>query len=863
MEALENENNFLYQNLQKFNNSKNEDESFKYIKKSVSYEYECVACGEKISYKLTFDLIEENNEQLPQQYIVINAKPLFTKTKYIDRDSYIHGIKKSFTYSNYREKFNLFDFKDSCFKYSNMQDSNLLNIYNDLIKSVKKNNSRIRINKFHLIFNYYLSDFSNWDNLIMLALDNEKEYDILECYEEANKKTYKIQYLNEKNQDSQSQYEFQSKISKIKNSPNSFSNSLSKTDIKIHNHTKNNSNHLYVKNYNNEENINYDNNSDIYENNFLNDNDNYTNNIHMINNKYDSFYQRMNDIRDKKVSTSNSNGKFPSSRKKNKKSSSGRSSDEINYKEKEEEKGIYKINTFVSKINHNSNTIEVKLTHKKNNLSNNHIRIIKKDKKNKKNFQKLNSLIENKKEKNNEKSQKLKAEKKKEKNKRNYSENKIYEEKILNENQTKSEKDKITKKLLYEEYNFPMPKSVDEKEKKNNKLKKSKKNKKKENNQKDSFPFQDDDEVCTDIKEKKSKNIRKKISQKEKNSLKQTENPIGIDLENISGNKNKNNLLGHKINRTQEKNNNKINKKEKKIINKKRKKFLTEKKNKINTIPIIAIFESDDENRNKIKNISQTEKKSKNNEKRINNTSPSDNAKDNYFEIGISGKTSKSKLNVNKIINSNKNKRSPSPLSQSNISKNQKENLSNNKLLLKFMSQPSDIIKNINEIKLLKDKIEKCNDLYFKLVYTSIKDKDDYHTFKYSLINNYRHLILIKTTKEKRFGIYFTEQLFCSKSKQNQEIIDMMGFIFSFEKCKFYEPNERLICFTQSPQLPYLFKLSDFSICIKNNFLSCKHHLGQTNRVFNIKNLYDELNGGEKEYSISVLEVYRVEIPNK
>ena len=192
-----------------------------------------------------------------------------------------------------------------------------------------------------------------------------------------------------------------------------------------------------------------------------------------------------------------------------------------------------------------------------------------------------------------------------------------------------------------------------------------------------------------------------------------------------------------------------------------------------------------------------------------------------------------------------------------------KEYTSNNSLLLKFMSEPSNVIRNVSEIKLIKDKIEKCKELYFKLVYNSIKDKDDYSTFKNSIIDYNRHLILVKTTHEKRFGIYFYEKLFSSKGRSNQEIIDMRGFIFSFDKYSFYEPAEGLICFTQSPQLPYLFKLSDYSIYIKNNFMSCTHHLSQTSRVFNIKNLYNELNGGEKEYNIDVLEIYRAEIQNK
>jgi hypothetical protein len=98
------------------------------------------------------------------------------------------------------------------------------------------------------------------------------------------------------------------------------------------------------------------------------------------------------------------------------------------------------------------------------------------------------------------------------------------------------------------------------------------------------------------------------------------------------------------------------------------------------------------------------------------------------------------------------------------------------------MSEKSNIINNVTEIKIIKDKIERCNDLYFKLVYTSNKDKDDYDTFKNAVIDNYRHLILVKTSQERRFAIYFNEMLFSSKGKVNQEIIDMMGFLFSFDK---------------------------------------------------------------------------------
>lgn len=147
-----------------------------------------------------------------------------------------------------------------------------------------------------------------------------------------------------------------------------------------------------------------------------------------------------------------------------------------------------------------------------------------------------------------------------------------------------------------------------------------------------------------------------------------------------------------------------------------------------------------------------------------------------------------------------------------------KQNISNyDQSLLKYLSFPSQIIEKFLEIKKLKDKIEKHNDLYLKLIYTSAKEKDDYSSFKNAVMDKYRLLILVKTSEGRKFAFYFNEKIFSSKDKINQEIIDMMGFVFSFEKYKFYVPTERLICFTRSPPVPYSFKLSDYSINIKNN----------------------------------------------
>ena len=90
-----------------------------------------------------------------------------------------------------------------------------------------------------------------------------------------------------------------------------------------------------------------------------------------------------------------------------------------------------------------------------------------------------------------------------------------------------------------------------------------------------------------------------------------------------------------------------------------------------------------------------------------------------------------------------------------------------------------------------------------------------------------------------------------------------MSFIYSLEKKTFFVPNEKVNCFIQNPSKPYLFRLSDHSFYIKNNFKTEKHYLMQTCKVFKINNLFLELNGGEKEFKISLLEIYRAEVPEK
>ena len=829
------------------------DSLFKYLRKSVPYEYECSACGEELLFKLTFDLIEEimqSNEEKkvknPEQYIIITAKPLVDKSKYLDKDSYIYGIKKSFTYNTYKEKFNYIDFKDSCINYSNLQETNLWKIYNELIKSVKEGKSRVKINKYHLIFNYYLSDISDWNNSIMLTLDNEKEYNILECYEDANKKAYKIQYLNKKNKKSKSQNQ------KIKIKKEKPSRSPSKSDRKIYQKNRNNFGKYYDNNFNE---INLDSHNSYIPDNYSNIVDkNLTEYKNDPNNKIRNTFLYQN-IGDNKYNTLWQEKFFPEGQNE----ALAQINQEKNYRNNNKE-NIMEMNI----INNLNNMDSFKYVNKSVSKESKKMSNAREKDKKKNEHEMFNSLQE--KELQKEKDKKI-SEKKRVEKKNKEAENKINKNININpRNPTNAEKEKITKQFLYSEYNFIGA----EDNQKTDKI--DKKNEKNDGGQWGSSEYFDDDENEYKIFNKSE--IQKQNKEKYSEMLKNNSyNGVKFDSIEYEDN-NMNYLLGHKMNREQEnnigKNINKNSQGEKRNFSKINKNSIEEKKNNIDSLPIITISESDEDTNIYDNNKKNVEDRSYNQNKYIFSLSDGfsinryNNQQNGYYEQSPRSLSNNLIPNYKFIPNNNYNHNPNAiPYSPSLFNSNQipKENTSS-KLLLKYMSEKSNIINNVTEIKIIKDKIERCRDLYFKLVYTSNKDKDDYDTFKNAVIDNYRHLILVKTTKERRFAIYFNEQLFSSKGEVNQEIIDMMGFLFSLDKYIFYEPSERL-CFIQSPKMPYLFKLSDNSLYIKNNFKNCKHYLGQSSRKSNIQNLCGEFNGGEKEYFIDVLEIYRAEIPNK
>ena len=676
-------------------NLKNLEKYPKFLEKSDQFYFETLSKNEKLTFIISFALIEDKNLV---QKIIVSVKPyaMKNKTNLDDKENYIEEIKKALSRVSYREKFSMQDFRDISDIYANDQNLNMKKIFGDLVQSTKEKKARIKINKYHMIFNYYINnDNSDLNNSIMLCLDNEIESSILEkYYENTFRKLFKAKYNNEN----------------IDNN---------KIEL-IENKTNNDSAH------NNNENINNNNNSENNENKII-ISPLILNNDNCDENKKEKEKEKEKEvILDSKIDSKNENL--------------------INIEKPLEKRKIFEI---ITENNNIDNGINNSNSNKSSSSSNS------KKEKTKKRSRKQILSNEN-------------------------------EEKEKEINDKKEGKKTITKNFLYNEYNISKNKS-----------------------EKKIIEDSDEDESWGES--------------------------LFFDKDEIKPSEENKNLLGNKKSRAKTPREKKAGKKSVIKISKLDidKKEAKEEKNK--TEGKIIILDEDEEEMNK---------KNKTTNKKINNENiNNDNESIKNKKIILDDNNINTNI-FNKIINPSKN-----PLYQKNIS-----------ILQKYMPKLSSIINSPLEIFILKEKIEPYNKIFFKLVYSSQDSNDDYDTFKSAVIDNYRNLILIKTEKNVRFAIYLNEKLFSSNDKQGQDIIDMMAFIYSFEKKTFFVPSERMVCFTQSPPKPFLFKLSENSIYIKNNFRSEKHYLSEKNKVFKIDNLFKELNNGGKEFNIAVLEVYRVEI---
>ena len=175
-----------------------------------------------------------------------------------------------------------------------------------------------------------------------------------------------------------------------------------------------------------------------------------------------------------------------------------------------------------------------------------------------------------------------------------------------------------------------------------------------------------------------------------------------------------------------------------------------------------------------------------------------------------------------------------------------------------FKQNSSEIFENLNEIKLIENRLKKYSKyenktMFLKLLFKFTEKEDKISDFHKKCDNNPNILCVIKTSKNVKFG-GFTE---ISWTTSNQEKRDDKAFCFSLTKYKIYDiikgmiaigDYDNLIVFRDnifwiSPDYKTLYKGS----CAKNS---------QSN--YSGEDIMYEINNGEKDFIIDKFEVYQV-----
>ena len=157
----------------------------------------------------------------------------------------------------------------------------------------------------------------------------------------------------------------------------------------------------------------------------------------------------------------------------------------------------------------------------------------------------------------------------------------------------------------------------------------------------------------------------------------------------------------------------------------------------------------------------------------------------------------------------------------------------------------------INRLKMV-EKFQNTGIIQFKLLYQATRDGDDSQTFHQKCDYKKNVLVLIKTNKNRKFGG------FCSigyrSEGDNQK--DNTAFIFSLDKLKIYNIKKDHTAVFWGVNYGPLF--AGGTVVVSDKFFNnCSYANSKENCSYEITQNY-ELNGGEYDYKIEELEVYKV-----
>ena len=225
----------------------------------------------------------------------------------------------------------------------------------------------------------------------------------------------------------------------------------------------------------------------------------------------------------------------------------------------------------------------------------------------------------------------------------------------------------------------------------------------------------------------------------------------------------------------------------------------------------------------------------------------------------INGKLLKENFKLKKEINNLKEENKNIKLTLNEIQNRLNElgqfknNSSNNNITITSStiattSEQNNLI--INRLKSVEQFLNLKN-FQFTLLYRGTRDGDDSQTF-HRLCDNYRNiLVLVETTKNRKFGG------FCSigyKSEGDGKK-DNSAFIFSLDKLKIYNVIKGEQAVFWGSEYGPLF--AGGMTVVSNKFFTNKSYSNSKNNYYQLQEDY-ELNGGEFTYLIKEVEVYKI-----
>lgn len=166
----------------------------------------------------------------------------------------------------------------------------------------------------------------------------------------------------------------------------------------------------------------------------------------------------------------------------------------------------------------------------------------------------------------------------------------------------------------------------------------------------------------------------------------------------------------------------------------------------------------------------------------------------------------------------------------------------------------SSIFTNQNEIDFIFKAISPKKKISLKLLFSSKTNGENIDDLKASYLDKNDLLFLIKTNKDKIFGGYAHESF---KDKEFEKK-DKKAFLFSINKLKIYRSQNYCTIWKNAKNINSINFGGGVDLKICHNFLSGENYTNQNSKIYFAYDDEEFALNGEKFYTISILEIFKV-----